>query len=207
MNRKTVIKLLVVDDDPVIRSIVAETLPAFNFSVLTAQAAEDALKLIDSQVVDFVVLDYQLPAASGLDVAARLRQSGVPFLFLSVSDDEAIVERAAELGALAYLVKPVSPEQLAIAIDTALHRVSDLENLGRAAEVQGIVGVATGLLMAAHGCSVNHALGILRNYCRPRNMKLLAVSELLVKDYEVSVSRKGAAYAIRNLREKYPALQ
>ncbi len=205
MKSKILIRLLVVDDDPLIRTIAAETLPTFNFSVFTAMTGEEALETIKNQAIDFVVLDYQLPAVSGLEVAGYLRQASVPFIFLTVSDDKTVADRAAQLGALAYLVKPVSPDQLAIAIRTALHRVTDLDNLGRAAEVQGIVGIATGLLMAAHGCSVNAALDILRNYCRPRNMKLLSVAELLVKDYETGVSRRGLAAAQKSLRDGYPA--
>ncbi|MEA3243741.1 MAG: response regulator [Pseudomonadota bacterium] len=168
--------ILIVDDDPMIRLLLQGGINADRFSVSVTESGSDAIAMCDANPFDFVILDYRMPGKSGLDVASALHRQKIPFIMLSAFADETIVQRAARFGALGYLVKPVTPKQVELAIDTALARAGEIGNLVRAAEVSGIVGIAVGLVMVSYGISRMRALEKLRSFCRPRNRTLKEVS-------------------------------
>jgi len=82
-------------------------------------------------------------------------------------------------------VKPVTPKQVELAIDTALARAGEIGNLVRAAEVSGVVGIAVGLVMVSYGLSKMRALEKLRLFCRPRNRTLKEVSLEITNHFEL----------------------
>jgi response regulator NasT len=177
--------ILIVDDDPMIRLLLQGGINADRFSVSVTDSGSDAIAMCDANPFDFVILDYRMPGKSGLDVASTLHQQKTPFIMLSAFADENIVQRAARLGALGYLVKPVTPKQVELTIDTALARAGEIGNLVRAAEVSGIVGIAVGLVMVSYGISRMRALEKLRSFCRPRNRTLKEVSLEITNLFEL----------------------
>ncbi len=193
--------ILVIDDDPMIGKLLQGGLDPDRFSLSVTDSALDAIAMCESTSFDFVILDYRMPGRSGLEVADTLRRRQIPFLILSAYTDEEIAVQAARHGAQGYLVKPVTPRQVELAIDTALARVKDINHLARAAEVSGVVGVAVGLVMAAFGISRMEALVKLRGYCRPRNQTLRDVSLEITNLFELRVdagSRTAAADALKD---------
>lgn len=193
--------ILVVDDDPMIGLLLQGGLNAERFSVSVIDSGSDAIAMCDANPFDFVILDYRMPGKSGLDVASTLHRQQVPFIMLSVFADESVVQRAARLGALGYLVKPVTPKQVELAIDTALARAAEIGNLARAAEVSGVVGVALGLVMVTYGISRTNALEKLRAFCRPRNRTLKEVSLEIANLFELrldSGSQKSPCHALED---------
>ena len=172
--------ILIVDDDPMIRLLLQGGINADRFSVSVTESGSDAIAMCD-----FVILDYRMPGKSGLDVASTLHRQKIPFIMLSAFSDETIVQRAARFGALGYLVKPVTPKQVELAIDTALARAGEIGNLVRAVEVSGIVGIAVGLVMVSYGISRMRALEKLRSFCRPRNRTLKEVSLEITNLFEL----------------------
>jgi two-component system phosphate regulon response regulator PhoB len=84
--------------------------------VLKARDAEEALRLVQAERIDLVVLDLGLPDACGLDVLRRLRSQdplgGPPVIVLTVRGDAETRERAGEAGCAAFLTKPVSVGEL-----------------------------------------------------------------------------------------------
>ena len=177
--------ILIVDDDPMIRLLLQGGINADRFSVSVTDSGSDAIAMCDANPFDFVILDYRMPGKSGLDVASTLHRQKTPFIMLSAFADETIVQRAARFGALGYLVKPVTPKQVELAIDTALARAGEIGNLVRAAEVSGIVGIAVGLVMVSYGISRMRALEKLRSFCRPRNRTLKEVSLEITNLFEL----------------------
>lgn len=188
-SKKTVpdrlLDILVVDDDPMIRLLLQGGINADRFSVSVTESGSDAIAMCDANPFDFVILDYRMPGKSGLDVASTLHRQKIPFIMLSAFADETIVQRAARFGALGYLVKPVTPKQVELAIDTALARAGEIGNLVRAAEVSGIVGIAVGLVMVSYGISRMRSLEKLRSFCRPRNRTLKEVSLEITNLFEL----------------------
>jgi two-component system response regulator MprA len=116
--------ILVVDDDPSIRRMLARTLAAEGFAVSVASDGGSALVAIERAMPDAVVLDVMMPGLDGLAVCRRLRAAGhdVPVLLLTARD--AVEERVAGLdaGADDYVPKPVAPAELAARLRALLRR-------------------------------------------------------------------------------------
>jgi putative two-component system response regulator len=107
--------ILTVDDDPIILNSVLETLKQ-DYTVRPFTSGEAALKFLDKNTADLILLDYNMPRMSGFDVLnalqhdERLREIPVIFLTGSVNGDDEI--RALEMGAVDYLLKPFKPKAL-----------------------------------------------------------------------------------------------
>lgn len=102
--------LLVVDDEPAVRRVLAMRLQLAGYTVVCAEDGEQALELFNQEQPDLVVLDVMLPKLDGFAVCRRLRaESAVPIIFLSALD--VIAEKVAglDIGADDYLSKPFSP--------------------------------------------------------------------------------------------------
>lgn len=117
-------KILVVDDDADIRTLVETRLRRLGHRVVSAGTGEEALALIaEKGSPDLVVLDVLMPGMSGLDLLGTIREdpalSRVPAIFLSGRVLESDIEAGRALGAR-YLTKPVVLSALASAVDTAL---------------------------------------------------------------------------------------
>ena len=107
-------RVLLVDDMQEDAELLAELLAPLETSIVVAQSAEEALKILDKQIVDLVVTDLNMPGASGLDLARdlRIRHDAPAVIFMTGSQRAEDKVAAFELGALAYLQKPVDVAQL-----------------------------------------------------------------------------------------------
>jgi two-component system, OmpR family, response regulator len=117
-------KILVVDDDPRLRSLVGLSLERAGFAVVTAADGQSALMQAAREAPDLIVLDQGLPEVDGLEVCRRIRaKSEVPIIFLTARDDELDRIIGLELGADDYVTKPFSPRELVARIKAVLKRV------------------------------------------------------------------------------------
>jgi two-component system phosphate regulon response regulator PhoB len=116
-------KVLVVDDDDEVRSVVVGQLEAENFDVGQARSSEDALAKIESLRPDLVILDLTLPGRGGLEMIAMLRGS-LPVIVLTARAGEMDRVTALDLGADDYVTKPFSPRELAARARSVLRRTS-----------------------------------------------------------------------------------
>ena len=127
-------RVMIVDDDASVRSLLRLTLPAEGFEILEAADGADAISLLACETPDLVLLDWQMPGASGAEVLGTLRRRlpDVSVIVLTASIERAERDRAAALGADAFLTKPFSPLEL----------LSEIERLlGDAAGASGRDGV------------------------------------------------------------------
>ena len=116
-------KILVVDDDPQLRSLVGLALDRAGFAAVTAADGQAALMQAAREVPDLIVLDQGLPELDGLEVCRRIRaKSDVPIIFLTARDDELDRVLGLELGADDYVTKPFSPRELVARIKAILKR-------------------------------------------------------------------------------------
>src|SRR6202521_645937 len=115
--------VLAIDDDPIIRSAIADYLGQHEFRV-TAVADGPAMQAVLADgVVDLVVLDLKLQAEDGMALARRLREeSAIPIIMLTGRREEADRVMGLELGAADYLTKPFSPRELLARIRAVLRR-------------------------------------------------------------------------------------
>ena len=181
MNSTAPAHLLLVDDDRLILTTLAGGLRASGYRVSTAESVDDAQALLTSGVrPDLAVLDMHMPGRDGLELAQRLRDlEHLPFLVLSAYSDPATVERATQLGALSYMVKPLAISQIRPTIEAALRRAQELDAL-RQAQLQlqealngdRDINVATGITMMQYRLPRAAAFELLRSASRSQRRKL-----------------------------------
>lgn len=109
-----VLRLLLVDDDDAVRSLLRMTLPTEEFVVVEAADGEEALAELQRERPDIVLLDWKLPGRSGGVVLADLRREhpGLPVIVLTADMTAKTREEATALGADTFLTKPFSPREL-----------------------------------------------------------------------------------------------
>jgi len=116
-------KILVADDDRDLLGLIAFTLTQAGYFVVRAADGQTALRAFDAESPDFVVLDINMPGASGFQVCEAIRaKSRVPIMMLTVRGEEEDLVRALELGADDFLTKPFSPRTLLARIKALLRR-------------------------------------------------------------------------------------
>jgi two-component system KDP operon response regulator KdpE len=122
----TPLRILVVDDEPAIRRFLHTSLGSQGYAVSDAEDGSAALKALESEPADLLVLDLGLPGIDGFEVIRTLREAGstLPIVVLSVRTDEAGKVKALDLGADDYVTKPFGIDELLARIRTALrHRL------------------------------------------------------------------------------------
>ncbi|NDY89944.1 response regulator [Ideonella livida] len=125
-------KVLVVDDDRLVLATVTHGLATAGFEVIDADNGDDAILLARAHRPDLALLDIRMEGLTGFDVAAYLREAlGTPFMFLSAFADEETERRVRELGAVAYLIKPLDIAQIVPAVESALKAQKARHALGQ----------------------------------------------------------------------------
>lgn len=116
-------KILIVDDEPMIRRILSTRLTMAGYDVVLATDGEEALKVFKQEVPDLIVLDVMMPKLNGLEVCQELRKStDIPIIMLTALGDVADRITGLQLGADDYLPKPFSPKELEERINAILRR-------------------------------------------------------------------------------------
>ena len=122
-------RVLVVDDDDVIRQLITVNLELEGFDVATAIDGQDCLDRVKDVRPDVITLDVMMPRLDGWEAAGRLRAdpdtAGIKVVLLSARAQEADRERGSRIGVDAYLTKPFDPDEL-IAVVRRLAGLPDL---------------------------------------------------------------------------------
>lgn len=120
-------KVLLVEDEPAQRTVLAYNLEAEGFAVTQADNGEDAMVLVDEEEPDIIILDWMMPKVSGIEVCRRLKMRpetrGIPIIMLSARAEEVDRIRGLETGADDYVVKPYSVLELMARARAQLRRV------------------------------------------------------------------------------------
>ena len=121
-------KILIIDDEPAIREMVAVALEMADFEVLEAENAQIGHSLIVDQRPDLVLLDWMLPQVSGIELTRRLKRddstADVPIIMLTAKSEEDNKLQGLEGGADDYITKPFSTRELIARIRAVLRRTS-----------------------------------------------------------------------------------
>ena len=117
-------KLLVVDDDPALRQLLADYLNRHGYDTLLAPDASDLANRITRYAPDLLVLDRMLPGGDGADACRRLREQGedIPVILLTARDEAVDRIIGLEAGADDYVGKPFDPRELLARIEAVLRR-------------------------------------------------------------------------------------
>lgn len=132
-EEKALTKILVVDDESSIVTLLQFNIEKAGFDVVTAEDGRTGYELALTEKPDLIVLDLMLPEMDGIEVCKQLRQDKVetPILMLTAKDDELDKIIGLELGADDYLTKPFSPREVVARIKAILRR-----SAGKSAEVE-----------------------------------------------------------------------
>ncbi len=132
--------VLVVDDEPLVRDVVARYLRREGFRTLVAGDGDTAMQLVEAENPDLVVLDVMMPGVDGLTVCRWIRErSDTPVILLTALGEEADRIVGLELGADDYVTKPFSPRELAVRAKTVLRRTGAVPKAGLKIEFGDVV--------------------------------------------------------------------
>jgi DNA-binding response OmpR family regulator len=121
-------RILVVDDEPAVRDLLAYNLRKAHYDVLVAADGREALRLAGEASPDLILLDLMIPEVDGLDVCRELRKSNnVPIIMITARGEEIDRVVGLELGADDYVTKPFSVRELMARIKAVLRRASSEE--------------------------------------------------------------------------------
>lgn len=186
--------ILLVDDDEMVIKFLTAVLESAKYTVVSALSGEEALELLLSNETepDLALLDVNMPGMSGLELAKNLRdETAVPFMFLTLLSDEAIIKTASEYGAVGYLVKPVEQEQILSAVAISLARADEIKRLRNsekslttALEAGRETSMAVGILMERFQISRTQAFDKLRSEARRNRIKLTLIANATLLSVE-----------------------
>ena len=109
-------RVLIVDDNEDIRDALIDSLTLRGYHCEEADDGESALRCLDTERFDLVILDYWMPIMDGIQLLEALKKLRMPFppvILLTGSMSEELQKRAFELGAYAVALKPIAPQELA----------------------------------------------------------------------------------------------
>ncbi len=119
-------QILVVEDELAIRDMIRLTLESADFNVLEAEDAKQAEQVIAEKLPDLILLDWMLPAMSGIALTKHLKQDkitrNIPIIILTAKAEEEHKVTGLEAGADDYVIKPFSPRELVARIRAVLRR-------------------------------------------------------------------------------------
>lgn len=119
--------VLIVEDEPAQREVLAYNLGAEGFRVVLAGDGEEAMLLVQEEMPDIIVLDWMMPNLSGIEVCRRLKSRpktrAIPIIMLSARSEEVDKVRGLETGADDYVIKPYSVKELMARVRSQLRRV------------------------------------------------------------------------------------
>lgn len=129
------IKILIVDDEKPICDLIDLNLSASGYQCRTVQDGLEALKLIEEENFDLILLDIMLPGADGYDIMEYIRPMGILVIFITAKHEVRDRVKGLKLGADDYLVKPFDVVELVARVEAVLRRYNKTERLLSAGDV------------------------------------------------------------------------
>lgn len=182
-------RVVVAEDESLIRIDIVETLRDNGFDVVGEAAdGEKAIELARDLRPDLVVMDVKMPLLDGISAAEIIGKERIaPVVLLTAFSQRELVERAAEAGALAYVVKPFTPNDLIPAIDIALSRaaqISALEDevadLAERLETRKVLDRAKGILNDTMGLTEPEAFRWIQKASMDRRLTMREVAQTVI---------------------------
>lgn len=183
------LRIAVADDEPVVREAMEKMLRELGHQVVfQAESGRDLVEQCRTNPPDLVVADIKMPDMDGLDAAAAIYEHmPTPIIMVSGYHDRELIERAQENHVLAYLIKPVTPEELEPAIALARRRFEEFtalkeeaNDLRKALADRKIIERAKGLMMKHLGIEEPEAFRRLQKLACSKNQKLVDVANMIV---------------------------
>lgn len=188
-SSSTAKRVIVAEDESLIRIDVVETLRDNGFEVIAEAAdGEKAVVLAEELKPDLVVMDVKMPLMDGISAAEILTKKKIaPVVLLTAFSQRELVERASEAGALAYVVKPFTPNDLIPAIDIALGRYAQIQaleeevaDMAERLETRKILDRAKGILNNTMGLTEPEAFRWIQKASMDRRLTMKEVAQTVI---------------------------
>lgn len=181
-------RVLIAEDDAIIRMDLKEMLEEENYDVLEAGDGVRAVELAREARPALVILDIKMPVMDGLAAAQKISEERIaPVVILTAYSQRELVERAAQVGAMAYLVKPFQKQDLMPAIEIAKGRYQQLASLAdevgdltERLEARKQVERAKGVLIDRFGMNEADAFRFLQQAAMERRISMRQVAEAIL---------------------------
>ena len=183
------LRILIADDESIIRMDLREMLEEMGHEVV-GEAADgyEAVTLAQSLDPELVFLDIKMPRMDGLEALRLMNEEEArPVVVLTAFSERSVIERAVELGAKAYLVKPFEAANLLPAIHLAVAHSSELRvlrdenaSLKEAIRASKLVNRAKALLAEREGLSENDAFRRIQKISMDKNKRMVDVAEAII---------------------------
>jgi response regulator NasT len=192
MEQNSKRRIVVAEDESLIRMDIVETLKDQGFDVV-GEAGDGirAIELAKALKPDLMVMDIKMPDMDGLSAAEQIAQLRIPVVFLTAFNQQELVTRASEVGAMAFLIKPFSPEDLLPAIEVALSRhqqltqlESEVSDLTERLETRKLVERAKGVLGVQMGLSEQEAFRWIQKAAMDRRIGMVDVAKTILEQLE-----------------------
>jgi response regulator NasT len=183
-------RVVVAEDESLIRLDIVEILRDNGFEVVgEAGDGETAVALATELRPDLVIMDVKMPQLDGISAAERLNKAQIaPVVLLTAFSQKELVERASEAGALAYVVKPFTPNDLLPAIEIALSRYqqiitleAEVADMVERFETRKLVDRAKGLLNEKMGLTEPEAFRWIQKASMDRRLTMHDVAQAIVE--------------------------
>ncbi len=183
-------RVVVAEDESLIRMDIVEILRDNGYDVVgEAGDGETAVALATELRPDLVVMDIRMPVMDGIEAAKRLSENHIaPVVLLTAFSQKELVEQASEAGALAYVVKPFTPNDLLPAIEIALSRYqqslpleAEVADLVERFETRKLVDRAKGLLNERMGLTEPEAFRWIQKASMDRRTTMHAVAQAVIE--------------------------
>ena len=182
-------RVVVAEDESLIRMDIVETLRDKGFDVVgEAGDGNKAVELAFALKPDLVVMDIKMPDLDGLSAAEKIAELKIPVVLLTAFSQQELVTRAAEVGAMAFLVKPFSPQDLLPAIEIALSRhaqlialETEIQDLGERLETRKLVERAKAVLSEKMKLTEPEAFRWIQKASMDRRLSMADVSRTVLE--------------------------
>jgi AmiR/NasT family two-component response regulator len=182
-------RVVVAEDESLIRMDIVETLRDKGFDVVgEAGDGNKAVELAFALKPDLMVMDIKMPDLDGLSAAEKIADLKIPVVLLTAFSQQELVTRAAEVGAMAFLVKPFSPQDLLPAIEIALSRhaqlialETEIQDLGERLETRKLVERAKAVLSEKMKLTEPEAFRWIQKASMDRRLSMADVSRTVLE--------------------------
>ena len=200
-NEATGRRVIVAEDESLIRMDIVETLRENGFDVVAEAAdGEQAVALATEHKPNLVVMDIKMPNMDGITAAEQMMALKIPVVLLTAFSQKELVDRANAAGAMAYVVKPFSPSDLLPAIEIALSRHAQLvaleheiSDLNERFEIRKLVDRAKGLLNEKMNLTEPEAFRWIQKASMDRRLTMQEVAKTIIE--QLSAKPDAAAPA------------
>jgi two-component system, response regulator PdtaR len=189
---KPVLRVVVAEDEALIRLDLVEMLTESGYEVVgQAGDGEAAIELTEREKPDLVVMDVKMPKLDGISAAERIAKQRIsPVVILTAFSQRDLVERARDAGAMAYLTKPFTIEDLMPAIELAVSRFQEIKQLDTEIndlqsqlKARKIIERAKGLLIDNLKLTEPQAFKWMQKTAMDKRKTMVEVANLVISEY------------------------